>query len=418
MSAQKTVVIVGGGFAGIEAARGLSRSGHDVKLVDRHNHHLFQPLLYQVATGGLNPSDIAQPIRRVLRGHDARVLLGDVQSVDLANKRLDMGGGWSVPYDALVLATGATHSYFGNDAWAAHAPGLKTIEDALDIRRRVYFAYEAAERESDPVKRAAWLTFVVVGGGATGCELAGALAEIAHHTLTKDFRSIRPSDAKVILVEGTDRVLPAFVPELSEKARAQLHKLGVDIRTGVRVTNVDGEGVTLGEVAVPAKTVLWGAGVAGSKLLASLGAPLDRAGRVKVNPDLSIPGHPEVFVVGDAAFLEQDGKQVFGVAPAAMQAGRFVAKAIRTRLAGGGVAPFKYVDKGSLATLGRSAAIADLNGFKLSGYLAWMAWLFIHVLFLIGFRNRLLVLFQWAWSYVTYDRGARLITGPVPGAKP
>lgn len=407
------VVIVGGGFAGLYAARQLAGAPVEVTLVDRRNHHLFQPLLYQVATAALNPSDIAYPIRSILRRQrNARVLLADAKAVDVARRRLVLTDG-ELPYDELILATGATHSYFGHDAWAAFAPGLKTIEDALDIRRRVLFAYEAAERETDPQLRQAWLTFAIVGGGPTGSELAGALSEIARHSLSRDFRSIDPSSARVILFEGAPRVLPGYVETLSEKAKAQLQALGVEVRTGVRVTHIDAEGVSVGDERIPARTVLWAAGVAASPLAQSLSVPLDRAGRVRVNPDLTIPGHPEVQVIGDLAALEQDGKHVFGVAPAAIQAGRHAANNVLEAVHGRPKRAFHYVDKGSLATIGRNAAVAQLGSLRLSGQLAWLAWLFIHVLFLIGFRNRLLVIFEWAWSYVTYRRGARLITGDV-----
>ena len=406
------VVIVGGGFGGLYAARALDGAPVRITMVDRRNHHLFQPLLYQVATAGLNPADIAAPIRSILRGQtNVSVILAEATAVDVAGKRLVLADG-TLDYDHLVLATGATHSYFGRDDWASVAPGLKSIEDALEIRRRVFLAYEQAEREPDATRRAAWLTFVIVGGGPTGAELAGALAEISRHTLASEFDHIDPREARIVLIEGQDCLLPLYPHDLSAKARRQLEGLGVEVRTGLRVTGIDAEGVSLGDERLAARTVLWAAGVAASPLAKSLGVPLDRAGRVLVQPDLTIPGHSEISVIGDLATLTQDGKPVPGVAPAAMQEGRYVAKQVRLRLAGKPTAPFRYVDKGNFATLGRGAAVGDVFGkLKLSGLLAWLAWLTIHIFFLIGFRNRVLVLFQWAYSYVTFRRGARLITG-------
>jgi NADH dehydrogenase len=405
------VVIVGGGFAGLNAAQALRRARVRVTLVDRQNHHLFQPLLYQVATAALNPSDIASPIRRVLRKQaNAEVLLAEARSVDLGARVVELADG-SLPYDYLIVATGATHSYFGHDEWEPVAPGLKSIEDALDIRRRVLYAFEAAEREPDPARRSAWLTFVVIGAGPTGVELAGALSEIARHAMAKDFRHIDPTQARVLLLEGAPRVLPVYVERLSARAREQLKAVGVEVRTGALATSIDADGVSLGSERLEAKTVLWAAGVAASPLGRTLGAPLDRAGRVRVNPDLTIPGHPEVYVVGDLASLEQDGRPVPGVAPAAIQEARHAAGNVLRSIRGEPLRPFRYRDKGSLATIGRAAAVADLGRVKLSGWVAWVAWLFIHILFLIGFRNRFVVLFSWAWSYLTYDRGARLITG-------
>ena len=405
------VVILGAGFGGLTVARGLRRAKARVIVIDRQNHHLFQPLLYQVATAALNPSDIASPIRRILRGQsNTEVILAEATSIDLAGKRVVLDDG-AISYDFLVVATGATHSYFGHDDWERFAPGLKSIEDALEIRRRVLYAFEAAEREPDASRRRAWLTFAIVGAGPTGVELAGALSEIARHALAKDFRHIDPTEARVVLIEGSARILPAYVEPLSEAARKQVEGLGVEVRTGAIVTAIDDEGVSIGPERIEARTVLWAAGVAASPLARSLGAPLDRAGRVLVEPDLSIPGHPEARVIGDLASLTQDGKAVPGVAPAAMQEGKYAAKAILLGLQGQPSPPFHYVDKGSLATIGRAAAVADLNFVKLSGLPAWLAWLFIHLFFLIGFRNRFLVLLEWAWSYVTYDRGARLITG-------
>jgi NADH dehydrogenase len=412
-SRPERVVIVGGGFAGLTAARDLARAPVEITLVDRRNHHLFQPLLYQVATAGLNPSDIASPIRRILRRQmNARVLLAEARSVDLATKLITLDEG-TLPFDFLIVATGARHSYFGHDEWAVNAPGLKSVGDALEIRRRVLSAFELAERADDPDERKAWLTFVVVGAGPTGVELSGALCEIARYALARDFRTIKPAEARIVLLEGTDRVLPSYPPDLSEKARLQLAALGVDVRTKRIVTSIDAEGVDIGSDRIVARTVLWAAGVTGSGFGRSLGAPLDRAGRVLVEPDLSIPGHPRVFVVGDLANLKQDGALIPGVAPAAMQEGKHAARNVLRILHGLPTTPFRYRDKGSLATIGRSAAVANFGRIHLSGAVAWLAWLLIHLLFLVGFRNRALVLFEWAWSFVSYDRGARLITGPL-----
>ena len=385
----------------------------DVTLLDRRNHHLFQPLLYQVATAGLNPSDIATPIRRILRHQrNAEVLLAEATGVDLAARVVVLDEG-TVGYDYLLVATGARHSYFGRESWAPFAPGLKSIGDALEIRRRILSAFEFAERETDPAQREAWLTFVVVGAGPTGVELSGALCEIAQHALARDFRHINPAQARVILLEGSDRVLPPYTPALSEKARKQLVRIGVDVRTGQKVTAIDGEGVGVGSDRIATRTVLWAAGVAGSGFGRALGVPLDRSGRVPVGPDLSIAGHPEVFVIGDLASLVQDGAPVPAVAPAAIQEAKHAARNVLRAMRGEPTLPFRYEDKGSLATIGRSAAVADLGRVKLSGAPAWLAWLLLHLLQLIGFRNRLLVFIEWAWSFVSYDRGARLITGPL-----
>jgi NADH dehydrogenase len=406
------VVIVGGGFAGLYAARGLRRAPVQVTLVDRRNHHLFQPLLYQVATAALNPADIAEPIRRILRRQaNATVLLAEARAVEPDGRRVRLDEG-ELAYDYLVVATGATHSYFGHPEWESHAPGLKSIEDALEMRRRVFSAYEAAEREADADRRRALMTFAIIGAGPTGVELAGALAEISRHALADEFRRIDPSQARVLLLEGLYSVLPAYPAKLSLAARAQLEHLGVEVRTGARVTAIDADGVTLGEERIAARTVLWAAGVQASPLARTLGAPLDRAGRVRVQPDLSLPGHPEVFVVGDLAALEQDGKPVPGVAPAAMQQGRHAARNIARLVRGEPARAFRYVDKGSFATIGRGAAVGEVaGGLRFRGLVAWLAWLAIHIFFLIGFRNRVLVLFHWAYSYLTYRRGARLITG-------
>jgi NADH:ubiquinone reductase (H+-translocating) len=412
-NAQPRIVIVGGGFGGLNVAQALAERPVQVTLVDRRNHHLFQPLLYQVATAALNASDIAIPIRRILRSQkNVEVLLAEARSVEFSENRLLLDEG-SLTYDYLVVATGARHSYFGRDEWMPVAPGLKSIGDALEIRRRVLSAFEQAEREPDEERREAWLTFVVVGAGPTGVELSGALCEIAQHALARDFRRINPAQAKVILLEGSDRVLPPYVPELSEKARRQLVRLGVDVRTGQRVTGIDGDGVQVGEERIPTRTVLWAAGVMGSGFGRALAVPLDRAGRIIVESDLRIAGHPNVFAIGDGACLMQDGAPVPGVAPAAVQEAQHTAKNILRAVQGEALQPFRYRNKGSLATVGRTAAVADFGKLKLSGPLAWFAWLVLHLMFLVGFRNRVIVLFQWLWSFVSYDRGARLITGPL-----
>ncbi|HEX7833609.1 MAG TPA: NAD(P)/FAD-dependent oxidoreductase [Thermoanaerobaculia bacterium] len=408
------VVIVGGGFAGLYTARGLAHVPVDITVIDRHNYHLFQPLLYQVATAALNPSDIAAPIRGILRKQkNVSVILGDVESVDTSAKHLKLADGAVMRYDFLVVATGATHSYFNHPEWERDAPGLKSIEDALEIRRRILIAFEAAERESDLTLQQQWLTFVVIGAGPTGVELAGALSEIARQTMVRDFRHIHPESARVILLEGKDRVLPGYPPDLSEKARKQLAGLGVEVITGAIVTDLTDREVKIGDRAIPTRTVLWGAGVQASPLAKSLGVPLDRAGRVLVTPQLTIPGHDDVFVIGDLAASEQlDGSFVPGVAPAAIQEGQHTARNLERASEGQPLRAFKYNDKGSLATIGRAAAVADFGGNKkFGGFFAWMAWLVIHIFFLIGFRNRFLVITQWAWAYLTYQRGARLITG-------
>jgi NADH dehydrogenase len=409
---QPHVVIVGGGFGGLWAARALARSPVRVTLVDRVNHHLFQPLLYQVATAGLSMPDIAAPLRHILRRQrNATVLLGDVTAIDRDARRLRCADGSELGYNYLIVASGARHAYFGHDDWAVHAPGLKTLDDALLIRRRVLTAFERAEAETDPARRAAWLNFVVIGAGPTGVELAGTLAEISRHTLRREFRRVDPAAARVLLVEAGPRVLSALPETLSEKAAAQLRRLGVEVHTGRAVSAVDADGIALGDERIAARTVLWAAGVAASPLGRCLGAPLDRAGRVVVEDDLSVPGHPEIFVVGDLASRMQDGKPVPGVAPAAKQMGTHAARMIRARLAGAATTPFRYADAGSLATIGRMAAVADLGRVQLSGLIAWWFWLLIHVLFLIGFRSRLIVLINWSWSYWTYQRHARIIVG-------
>ena len=412
MHAVPHVVVVGGGFGGLWAARALRDAPVRITLVDRGNHHLFQPLLYQVATAGLSAPNIAAPLRHILRKQkNVTVLLGEVDGIAPDAKQVRLADGRTLDYDHLLLASGATHAYFGHDDWAAHAPGLKTLDDALEIRRRILTAFERAEAEDDAAKREAWLTFAIVGGGPTGVELAGTLAEIARHTLHGEFRRADPRKARVLLLEAGPRVLASFPESLSEKARTQLQKLGVEVRTGVPVAAIDGEGVQLGEERIAARTVLWAAGVAASPLARDLDVPLDRAGRVIVQPDLSVPGHPEIFVAGDLASLQFDGKPVPGVAPAAKQMGRHVAQAIRARLQGRAPVPFRYRDFGNLATIGRMAAVVDLHGFRFSGLLAWWFWLAAHVFFLIGFRNRMVVMIDWAQAYWSYQRSARIILG-------
>jgi NADH dehydrogenase len=411
---------VGAGFGGLEAVRGLDDDPVSITVVDRRNHHLFQPLLYQVATASLNPSEIAAPIRRILRKQsNAEVILGNAIAVDTEARKLVLDDG-EVPYDYLILATGVTHSYFGHDEWSKHAPGLKSVEDALELRRRLLLAFEAAERNPYPDSQREWLTFVIVGGGPTGVELAGALSEIARRSLRSDFRHIDPRSAQVILLEGASRILPALPEKLSRKATEQLEKLGVQVRTGAQVTGIEGNGVKVGEELIRARTVFWAAGVAASPLARTLGVELDRAGRVVVEPDLTVPGHPNIFVIGDLAHIEQDGRPVPGVAPAAMQQGRHAARSISRLVEGRPTKPFRYFDKGTLATVGRAAAVADIWGLKLSGFIAWLAWLGVHIWFLIGFRNRFVVMLEWARAYLTFEKQARLITydvGPLLPAK-
>ncbi len=412
IAATPHIVIVGGGFAGLWAARALAHAPVAITLVDRANHHLFQPLLYQVATAGLSAPDIAAPLRHILRDQrNVEVRLGEVARVEPDARRVVLADGDIIAYDHLLLASGATHAYFGHDDWAAHAPGLKTLDDALAIRRRLLLAFERAEAEPDPVARAAWLSFAVIGGGPTGVELAGTLAEIAGRTLRHEFRRIDPAKAKVRLIEAGPRVLSAYPESLSAKARGQLERLGVEVVVGTPVSDITADGYRLGESFVPARTVVWAAGVAASSLGTSLGVPLDRAGRVAVAPDLSVPGHPEIFVAGDLATVTQDGRPVPGVAPAAKQMGAHVAKVIRARLAGRDAPAFRYRDDGNLATIGRRAAIVDLRGLHFSGFVAWAFWLVAHIFFLIGFRNRLIVLLNWTWAYWTYQRHARIILG-------
>lgn len=408
---RKRVVIVGGGFAGLNAARRLgSQRAVDVVLVDRSNHHLFQPLLYQVAMGGLSPAEIARPIRSVLSGHaNIRVLQGHVTSIDLAERRVH-GDFGALDYDYLLVATGAQHAYFGNEHWEPHAPGLKTLEQATEIRRRVLTAYELAERTDDPDVRRRQLTFVVVGGGPTGVELAGAIGEMSRFTLARDFRNVDPSLARVMLIEAGPRILPSFREDLARRAMRDLESLGVQVWTGGRVTHVDERGVDVGDERIEACTVLWAAGVRASKLGAELSAERDPQGRVPVGPDLSIAGYPEVFVLGDLAHVaDEEGKTLPGIAPVALQQGRYVAQLILAELADGPRRPFSYLDKGQMATVGRSRALMQMGRFQLAGFGAWVAWLLIHIYYLSGFRNRLFVLMQWAHAYLTFSRGARLI---------
>ncbi|MGH9366784.1 MAG: NAD(P)/FAD-dependent oxidoreductase [Thermoanaerobaculia bacterium] len=409
---QPRVGIVGAGCGGLEAAKTLRRAPADITVIDRRNHHLFQPLLYQVATAALSPGDIAYPIRSILRRQkNVRVLLAEAERADPAVREVVLSDG-RVPYDFLILATGARHAYFGHDDWELNAPGLKSLEDALAIRSRILLAFEKAERERDAGRRRALLTFVLVGGGPTGAELAGAIAEISRHVLVSDFQAIDPREARILLAEAGQRVLPSYPEELSRRARAQLSKLGVEVRTNAAVTDVGPGYVEVGGERVASETVLWTAGVTASPLARSLGAPLDRAGRVVVESDLSIPGHPEIFVIGDlAAFLHQTGKPLPGVAPAAIQQGRHAAKNILRAIQGRGPLPFVYRDLGNLAVLGRSAAVADLGWISFSGYPAWLFWCFVHIMKLVDFRSRVLVFFEWAWAYVSWQRGARLITG-------
>jgi NADH dehydrogenase len=409
---QPKVVILGAGFAGLYAAKGLRRAPAQVTVVDRKNHHLFQPMLYQVATAALSPSDIASPIRSVLRRQqNTEVLLGEVTSVDTAARRVHLSDGATLGYDYLIVGTGAHHSYFGHDDWEVLAPGLKSLEDALEIRRRVLLAFEMAERETDKVRRHGYLTFVIVGGGPTGVEMAGAVAEIRSYALRRDFRHIDPRDATVLLLEGGPRLLPAYPPSLSDKAKQDLRRLGVEVRTDTLVTEVRPGLVGAAGWTIPTQTVIWAAGNIASPLLKSLGAPLDRMGRVIVEPDCTIPGHPEVFVLGDAAaYLHQGNQELPGICPVAIQMGQYAARTIIGDLAQRKRRPFSYWDKGQLAVIGRGRAVADIGRLHFDGFLAWLTWIFVHIFFLIGFRNRVLVLIQWAWSYLTYSRGARLIT--------
>ncbi|MPZ16362.1 MAG: NAD(P)/FAD-dependent oxidoreductase [Luteitalea sp.] len=405
------VVIIGGGFGGLNAARLMRRAPVDVVVVDRYNHHVFQPLLYQVATAGLSPGEIASPIRWILRRQrNVQVLLAEAQAVDRARRvvSLDIG---ELSYDYLIVASGAAHAYFGHDEWAQTAPGLKTLDDALVIRRRLLMAFERAEVTTDAETRRRLLTFVIVGGGPTGVEMAGAIAELARHTLAKDFRAINPRETRIILLEGAPSVLTAFSPPLRAHAEKSLARLGVELRKSTLVTGVTCGAVQIGEERIEAGTVVWAAGVAASPLGRTLGAPLDRAGRVQVEPDLSVPGSPEVFVIGDLAKLEQDGKPLPGVAQVAIQGGRHAAQSIVRLIERQPTQEFRYKDLGNMATIGRAAAIAEIGGRRFWGWLAWLVWLFVHIMLLTGFRNRVIVLVQWAWAYFTYQRGIRLITG-------
>lgn len=406
------VVIVGAGFGGLFAARALARYPVQITLIDRQNFHTFQPLLYQVATAGLSPGEIAAPIRWILRSRqNVEVLMSEVQDFDLSRRVVKLPDG-ELSYDHLIVAAGASHAYFGHAEWEPFAPGLKTIEDALEIRRRVLLAFELAERQAASGKEQVQLNFVVIGGGPTGVELAGMLAEIARRALANEFRSIDPRKTRIVLLEGGPRILPAYPEDLSRSAEEQLRRLGVEVHTSALVTGVSAGAVQMGKTRWPAAVILWSAGVAASPLGKKLGAPLDRAGRVLVNPDLSLPGHPEVFVIGDlAALKDENGKWLPGVAPVAMQEGKATAHNIAAELRGEPRQNFHYFNKGNLATIGRAAAVAEFGKIHISGFLAWLSWLFIHIFFLIGFRNRIIVLVQWAWSYFTYERGARLITG-------
>jgi NADH:quinone reductase (non-electrogenic) len=420
------VVILGGGFGGLDAARAFDGADVRVTLIDRHNYHLFQPLLYQVATAALSPGDVASPIRWILRHQkNVRVLLAEAREIDPAGKRVIIDSG-AVSYDYLIVATGAAHAYFGHPDWAARAPGLKTLDDALEMRRRVLLAFESAEREDDPDRQRRYLTFVIVGGGATGVELAGALAEIARQSLRQDFRNIRPESARIVLLEGSPDLLAAFPPHLRTAARRSLERLGVEVLVDSVVTGIDAEGVVWAASAgrsvaqaganahverIEAHTVLWAAGVAASPLAKSLGVPLDRVGRVVAEPTLQVPAHPEIFVVGDVCALEQGGKLLPGVAQVAMQEGAHAARNILRAIKGEPPAPFRYRDYGTMAVIGRGSAVADIGPIEISGFLAWVFWLFLHIFWLIGFRNRLAVLGEWAWSYLTLQRRVRLITG-------
>jgi NADH dehydrogenase len=422
------LVVVGGGFAGLYAVRSLRDAPVQITLIDRHNHHLFAPLLYQVATGALAPAEIAQPLRSLLRGQrNVQVLLGEAVDLDPDGRRVILEDGSWVAYDSLLIATGVRHAYFGHDEWAAHAPGLKTVADALEIRRRVLLAFEAAERELDHAVQREWLTFVIVGGGPTGVELAGALGEIANDALRHEFRAIRPETARILLVEATERILPTYPPDLSRAAAHDLEELGSTVWTGRRVVDVDGAGVTVegpdGPERIAARTVLWAAGVQtepfGRAVAQALGVDTDRAGRIAVAPDLSVPGHPGIFVVGDLALVTgSDGRPVPGVAQGAIQGGRHVARVIRARLAGEAPQPFRFKDLGELATIGRLRGVADLRRIRFHGFVAWALWLSIHLFWLVGLHNRIIVFIRWTWSFITRGRGNRLITGEGPPVTP
>jgi NADH dehydrogenase len=405
------VVIIGGGFGGLDAARALAGAAVRVTLLDRHNYHLFQPLLYQVATASLSPADVASPIRWILRHQsNVQVLLAEAQTIEPERRRVIIDGG-SIDYDYLVVATGAAHAYFGHPEWAARAPGLKTLDDALEIRRRILLAFEAAERETDAAAQARLLTFVIIGGGPTGVELAGALAEIARRTLREDFRSIHPESARIVLLEGGPHVLGTFPAELRQAALDSMIRLGVEVRTSAIVTDLTPDAVCVGDERIPAETVLWAAGVAASPLVKSLGAPLDRVGRVLAEPTLTVPGHPDIFVVGDVCALQQDGKPLPGVAQVAKQGGGHAARNLVRTIRGEPLLPFRYRDYGNMATIGRGAAVAEIASLRVRGVVAWLIWLFIHIFWLIGFRSRIAVIGEWAWAFFTFQRRARLITG-------
>lgn len=416
---QPHVLIVGAGFGGLYAAKALAGAPVRITVIDRRNHHLFQPLLYQVATAALSPGDIAHPIRAILsRQKNVRVLLAEAVSVDLPSRKVVLSDGES-SYDYLIIATGVRHAYFGHNEWETKAPGLKSLEDALEMRRRILLAFEKAEREPDEKRRRELLTFIIIGGGPTGVELAGAIAEISRQVVARDFRAIDPREARVILVEAGPRILPSYPEDLSAKAEASLKSLGVEVWKGAPVTSIGDRELRIGEKTIAAGTTLWAAGVEASPLARSLGVKLDRAGRVLIERDLTIPGHPEAFVIGDlAALAGKDGKPLPGVCPVAIQQGRHVARSILKACRKLPLEPFEYIDRGSLATIGRAAAVADFGWAQFSGFFAWAAWLFVHIFFLIGFRNRFVVIFEWAWAYFTYQRSARLITGDINARPP
>lgn len=405
------VVVIGAGFGGLYAVKNLARGPFRITIIDRSNHHLFQPLLYQVATAAVSPGDIAQPIRHIFRKfQNVQVLMASAENIDSENRRIQLSDGF-VAYDYLIVATGATHAYFGHDEWERVAPGLKSLEDAIEMRRMFLVAFEEAEKESDPKHRQALMRFVIVGAGPTGVELAGTMADVARHALSKEFRNIDPTEAHVILLEGGARVLSSYLPKLSESAKKQLEKKGVQVRTNALVTKIEKGAVYIGDEKIETESIFWAAGVAASPLGKFFGIPTDRSGRVKVNPDLTIETHPEIYVIGDlAAVVDAEGKQVPGVAPAAIQMGQYAAKAIRAKSKGKSIKPFVYWDKGNFATIGRSAAVGYVWKLKFSGFIAWMGWLLIHVFFLIGFRNRLFVILEWAWTYLLFNMSARLIT--------
>ena len=413
--AEERIIIVGGGFGGIAAAKSLQDSDFDILLIDRENHHLFQPLLYQVATAALSPGDIATPIRGIFKENsNVRVLMADVDAVDKENDQLILKDGRKLDFDQLVLAPGARYNYFGNPQWEHHAPGLKSIGDALDVRERILISLEEAEQITDPEERAPYLTYVVIGGGPTGVEMAGAIAEIAKRNMMRDFRRIDPAETRVILIEAMDQILNAYPRDLAEKARKDLENMGVEVRLNSMVTNVRPDGVMVNDQFLATPNIVWAAGVSASPMLESLGVESDKAGRIKVEPDNSIPGKPNIFVIGDACYLEDDaGNPLPALAPVALQQGRHVAKLLKHGYPKPQRPPFKYVDKGSMATIGRAKAVADIKGLKVTGLLAWLLWSLVHIFFLIGFRNRFRVMAEWFWHYITFKRGVRLITGRI-----